>query len=168
MPLNGTIGYADLATAANVPEQRLKSIIRMAMTNALFREKPDGEHIGHSATSALLARNEDAHAWASFMCATSAPMAMHMATAHRRWGSASLRRNETAYNVVFDTDLPFFEHIASDEVKEREFAEYMRNVTNSEGVDHRHLLTGFEWKTIGEGGVIVDVSDPFPQKDETR
>lgn len=75
MPLSGTIGYADLATAAHVPEQRLKSIMRMAMTNALFREKPDGKHIGHSATSALLARNEDVYVWASYLCAKSAPMA---------------------------------------------------------------------------------------------
>ena len=44
----------------------------------------------------------------------------------------------------------------------REFAGYMRNVTISEGVDRRHLLAGFPWKTIGEGGVIVDVSDPCP------
>ena len=162
MPLSGTTSYADLATAAHVPEQRLKSIIRMAMTNALFREKLYGKQISHSATSALLARNEDVYAWASYLCTTTAPMAMHMSAAHRRWGPASLRRNETAYNVAFDTDLPFFEYIASDEAKERDFAAYMRNVTTSEGVDRRHLLAGFPWKTIGEGGVIVDVSGPFP------
>jgi len=162
VPLSGTTSYADLAAAAHVPEQRLKSIVRMAITNALFREQPNGKHIGHSATSALLARNGDVYAWASYMCDKSAPMAMHLAAAHRRWGPASVRSNETAYNVAFDTDLPFFEHIARDEAKVREFAGYMRNVTRSEGVDLKHLVAGFTWKDIGEGGVVVDVSAPFP------
>ena len=162
MPLNGTISYVDLAKAAHVPEQRLKSIIRMAMTDALFCEQPSGKDISHSATTALLARNSDVHAWASYMCANTAPMAMNLAAAHRRWGPDSTRSTETAYNAAFDTDLPFFEHIARDDAKVREFASYMPNVTTSEGVDLKHLVSGFCWKGIRKGGVVVDVRNPLP------
>ncbi|KAL7623779.1 hypothetical protein AAE478_005332 [Parahypoxylon ruwenzoriense] len=157
VPLNGSISYAELAAAAGVPEQRLKSIVRMAMTNTLFREQPDGKHISHSATSALLARNGDLYAYATYMCAKSAPTAMHMAAAHQKWGPASMRTYETAYNVAFDTDLPFFDHISRDEAKMAEFARYMRNVRSSEGVDLKHLVAGFTWQDIGDGGVVVDV-----------
>ncbi|KAI9654521.1 MAG: hypothetical protein M1821_006611 [Bathelium mastoideum] len=157
VPLDDTISYAALAASAGVPQRRLKSIIRMVMTNTLFREQADGEHVNHSATSALLARNDDAYAYATYMCAKSAPTAMHMATAHQRWGPASVRTNETAYNIAFDTDLPFFEHISQDESKTSEFARYMRNVRSSEGVDLKHLITGFAWQDIPDGGVIVDV-----------
>lgn len=158
VPLSDTISYADLAAAAGVPEQRLKSIIRMAMTNTLFREQPDGKHVRHSATSALLARNGDVYAYAKYMCAKSAPTAMHMAAAHQRWGPATMRTYETAYNIAFDTDLPFFEHLARDEAKMDEFARYMRNVRSSEGIDLKHLVAGFTWQDIRDGGVVVDVS----------
>lgn len=158
MPLSEAISYADLAAAAGVPEQRLKSIIRMAMTNTLFREQPDGKHVCHSATSALLARNSDVYAYANYMCAKSAPTAMHMAAAHQRWGPTSMRTYETAYNIAFDTDLPFFDHLGRDEAKMDEFARYMRNVRSSEGIDLKHLVTGFTWQDIRDGGVVVDVS----------
>lgn len=138
----------------------------MAMTDALFREQSDGKHISHSATSALLARNEDIHAWASYICARSAPMAMQFAAAHKRWGPETVRDNETAYNVAFNTDLPFFKHIGRDEATMSEFAGYMRNVRNSDGVDIRHLVAGFAWKDIPEGGVVVDVRAFFPRNPE--
>ena len=158
VPLENTISYSDLAAAAHVPEQRLKSIIRMAMTNALFRERKDGQGVEHTATSALLARNDDVYAYATYMCAKSAPTAMHMAAAHERWGPATTRTYETAYNIAFDTDLPFFDHLGRDEVKMGEFARYMRNVRSSEGVDLKHLVAGFAWQNIQDGGVVVDVS----------
>ena len=158
VPLGNTISYSDIAAAAHVPEQRLKSIVRMAMTNTLFQEQPDGKLISHTATSALLARNDDAYAYAAYMCAKSAPMAMHMTAAHKQWGPASTRAYETAYNIAFHTNLPFFDHIARDEAKMEEFARYMRNVRSSEGVDIRHLVTGFARQNIRDGGVVVDVS----------
>ncbi|OJJ88369.1 uncharacterized protein ASPGLDRAFT_117687, partial [Aspergillus glaucus CBS 516.65] len=157
IPLNDPISYASLATAANLPEYRLKAIIRMVMTNTLFTEEPDGKHIRHSATSAFLARNDDAYAYATYMCAKSAPMAMHMAAAHERWGTDTTRTYETAYNLAFDTDLPFFDHLSRNENKMREFARYMRSVRSSEGVDLKHLIAGFNWQDIVDSGVVVDV-----------
>lgn len=130
----------------------------MAMTNALFREQPDGKYVGHSATSALLARNDDMYAYAWHMYAMSAPTAMHLAAAHERWGPASMRTYETAYNIAFNTDLPFFEHLGRDDAKMDEFARYMRTVRSSEGIDLKHLVAGFTWQDIPEGGTVVDVS----------
>jgi 6-hydroxytryprostatin B O-methyltransferase len=165
--LNDAISYADLATAANVPEQRLKSIVRMAMTNSLFREEPDGKHVRHSATSALLAGNDDVHAYAAYMCAKSAPMAMHMTAAHQRWGPGSTRKYETAYNQAFNTDLPFFDHISRDKARTAEFAQYMRNVRSSEAVDLKHLLSGFAWQDVPDGALVVDVSGgPSSEKEK--
>lgn len=129
------------------------------MTNSLFREQPDGKHVRHSATSVLLARNDDVHAYAAYMCTKSAPMAMNMAEAHQRWGPGSMRKYETAYNQAFKTDLPFFDHISRDEARMAEFAQYMRNVRSSEAVDLKHLRAGFTWQDVPDGGVVVDVSN---------
>ncbi|KAL8938468.1 MAG: hypothetical protein Q9216_003881 [Gyalolechia sp. 2 TL-2023] len=157
VPLGDIVSYADLAAGARVPEQRLKSIVRMAMTSSLFLETPDNKHVRHSATSAMLASNEDVYAYADYMCAKSAPTAMHMAAAHERWGPDSVRPYETAYNVAFNTDLPHFEHLGRDKTKMEEFARYMRNVRSSHGVDLKHLVAGFAWQDVRAGGVVVDV-----------
>jgi len=160
VPLQGTIGYGDLAAAAGIPEARLRSVVRMAMTGGLFREHTDSDgsqHVGHSATSALLASNEDVYAYATYMCTRSAPMAMQMAAAAQRWGPGTTRTYETAYNVAFDTDLPFFDHLSRDESKMQEFAAYMKNVRSSDGVHLKHLLSGFSWQEIPDAGVVVDV-----------
>lgn len=131
--------------------------MRMAMTSTLFTETSDGQHVNHSATSAFLARNDDAYAYATYMGNKSALMAMHMAAAHGRWGPETTRTHETAYNVAFNTDLTFFDHLARDEDRTREFANYMRNVRSSEGVSFKHLIAGFNWQDIVDGGVVVDV-----------
>jgi 6-hydroxytryprostatin B O-methyltransferase len=158
VPLDGSISYADLAASARVPEQRLKSMIRMAITNALFREQPDGDSVKHSATSAFLARDSEVYTYATYMCTRSAPMAMHMAAAHAKWGADTTRTSETAYNAAFDTELPFFDHIAQDEARMKEFAAYMRHVRSSDGLNLSHLAAGFAWQNIRDGGIVVDVS----------
>ena len=163
VPLKGTISYHNLAALASerantpipIPEPRLKSIIRMVMTSALFLE-PLPNHISHSATSALLARDPDVHYWASYLSTRSAPTALAMTAAHARFTPASVAKNETAYNVAFVTDLPFFDHLALDPASTAEFAGYMRNVTTSEGVDVKHLVNNYPWPDLG-AGLVVDV-----------
>lgn len=139
-------------------EQRLKSIIRMAMTTRLFREHEEGSHVGHSATSALIARDADTSAYATYFCKRTTPMVMGMTEAHRLWGLASMKPNETAYNAAFRTQLPFFEDIAQDEEREAEFARYMKSVRSSEGVSLKHLVVGFDWESVQRDGTVVDVS----------
>lgn len=36
----------------------------------------------------------------------------------------------------------------------------MRSVRSSEGVDFKHLIAGFKWQDILDGGVVVDVGFP--------
>lgn len=169
MPLDGRISYADLAAAAKVPKQRLKSIVRMAITNGLFREEDDGKYLCHSATSSHLARNPDVLAWASYICRHTAPMSLKMAEAHQRWGPDTTSPNETAFNAAYDTNLPFFEYIEAPgaKVDPEEFAAYMRNVRNSKGIDIQHLVNGFDWRNIRQGGTVVDVSGKWSKLSTT-
>ncbi|GAB7350134.1 hypothetical protein MBLNU459_g0806t2 [Dothideomycetes sp. NU459] len=156
VPLNGSISYTDLAAATHVPEERLKAVLGMAMTNAMFREEP-GKLVSHSATSAFLARDESAYAYATYMCSKSAPMALQMTAASQRWGPGTLSKSETAYNIAFDTDLPFFDHVSQDAYRMAEFAKYMQNVRSSDSVDLQHLVSGFAWQSVRTDGIVVDV-----------
>jgi 6-hydroxytryprostatin B O-methyltransferase len=171
VPKEGSIGYVELAAEASrranenlsatasdkvvIPEARLKGIVRMAMTSGLFLEPQSGQ-VSHSATSYHLATNEDARAWASYLCNRSAPTALALTTAHECFGPASVAKNETAYNIAFDTDLPFFDHLALNPASTAEFAGYMRNVTSSEAVDVKHLVQGYDWASLGPA-LVVDV-----------
>lgn len=129
----------------------------MAMTNGLFVESP-AHHISHSATSALLQTNAGFHDWAVFNSDISAPTALAMVDVHEKW-SHSLDATHTAYNVAFNTDMPFFKHLAQQQERHRQFAGYMRAVTTSQGTHLKQLVEGWDWATLGQG-VVVDVSDP--------
>ena len=130
----------------------------MAMTNNLFYETCP-KCIAHSATSALLATNPNFYDWAVFMIECSVPAAFKFAEASEKW-PGSVEKNETAYNIAFDTDLPFFDHLSQIPGRTERFAGYMKSVTNSEGTDVKHLLSGFDWASLGKAKV-VDVSFPL-------
>ena len=130
----------------------------MAITNNLFSETSPN-NISHSATSALLITDPSFHDWAVVMCELSAPTAAKYLEATKKWPD-SVAKNETAYNLAFDTDLPFFDHLALDSEKMKQFAGYMKNVTSSEGTSIEHLLRGFDWANLDEG-IVVDVRFRF-------
>jgi len=126
----------------------------MAMTSHLFCE-PEPNHIGHTATSALLVTNKSLHDWAVFMSETTVPAAAKLVEASERWPD-SAQKNETAYNVAFETEFPFFDHLKAIPHKTAQFASYMKNVQNSEGTAIRHLVNGYDWKALGKA-TVVDV-----------
>ncbi|KAA8644447.1 hypothetical protein EYZ11_003576 [Aspergillus tanneri] len=152
VPLQGSVSYVDLAVLANVPEDSLKAIARMAITSGLFVENPP-QHLAHSATSALLCTNENFHDWAVFMSDISAPTAAAMVDAHEKWPNSHLP-TQTAYNLAFHTDLPFFKHLGQHPERHRQFAGYMRSVTTSQGTGLNHLVVGWDWAALGRARVV--------------
>ncbi|RJE23609.1 o-methyltransferase [Aspergillus sclerotialis] len=155
IPLDGLISYTGLSAKAKVPEQRLKSICRMAITTHLLAEPSPG-YISHSSISALLNKNPHYRDWAVFMCQMSAPTAAGLVCASIKWPGSS-EKNETAYNFAFNTDLPFFEDLKRNPERRNMFSGYMRCIAaegSSSGV--RFLVDGFDWEGVGEG-VVVDI-----------
>ena len=161
VPLAGKISYDSLGARARVPGKQLKAVMRMAMTSNLFFEPEPGE-VSHTATSALLVKNPGLHDWAVVMTNTTTPMANKLVEATEKWPEA-VRKTETAYNVAFETDLPFFEHLNTDPKRVKEFAGYMKHIQQSEGSALRHMVQGYDWAAIGKGRVIdVSVADLVP------
>ncbi|KAM3429292.1 hypothetical protein NHJ13734_008232 [Beauveria thailandica] len=152
VPLREAISYSELAALANVPEGALKCIARMAMTNGLFIEEPK-QHIAHSATSAVLQTNVAFHDWAIFNSNVSAQTALAMTDAHLKWQD-TLDATHTAYNAAFDTDASFFEHLSQLPERHRQFAGYMRAVTESQGTGLKQLVDGWDWEGLGDALVV--------------
>ena len=121
-----------------------------------FLSEPEPEHLAHSRISAQFAAQPALRDWASFMTEYSAPTAGRFAEATLKWGD-TVRKDQTAYNIAFKTDMPFFEHIGLREETAGVFARYMRSLGQDEGLAMRHVLKGFDWAALGSGHVI-DVS----------
>lgn len=126
----------------------------MAMTSNLFAEPKKG-FIAHSATSALFVTNPSYHDWAGHLCEVSIPAASKLVEATEKWPGTT-DRTETSYNLAFDTRLPFFEHMATQPHRTKQFASYMKHVTNSSGMAIEHLVNGFDWASLGKA-TVVDV-----------
>ena len=60
------------------------------------------------------------------------------------------------------TELSFFGHLKADSRREKEFAGYMAAVGKSKGVSLDHLVKGYDWASLPEGAVVVDVRSPLP------
>jgi 6-hydroxytryprostatin B O-methyltransferase len=155
VPLTGTTTYGALATAAKVPESQLKSVARMAMTSDILVEPATGV-VAHTANSAMFLQTPGMRDWAGYMFQASIPTAAAMVEATERW-PGSTQKTETAYNVAFKHDLPFFDHLSQNEQLTAQFSRYMKSVTDGQAMDLSHLVNGFDWKSLTDGSLVVDV-----------
>lgn len=160
IPLTHSVAYETIASAAHVPLYQLKSIARMAMTTNFLREPTPGE-VAHSNTSAAFIKNPSLNDWALFMTSISAMMASQTVEATQKYG-ATESKTQTTYNVWKNTDKPFFDHIKQDKELTRQFASYMKNVTSGKGTSIQHLLTGYDWASLGEVTVVDVCCISFP------
>jgi 6-hydroxytryprostatin B O-methyltransferase len=157
IPLEATVPYEELAIKSNVPESLLKGIARMAMTNNILAEPATG-HVAHTANSAMFLKFPNTRDWASYMFTASIPTAAAMVTATEKW-PGSVKKTETAYNVAFHHDLPFFDHLSQSPILTKQFSGYMKSVTDGQGMDLSHLVNGFDWDSLPEKSLVVDVSN---------
>lgn len=158
IPLQGTINYSELAKIADVPELQLQSVIRMAITSNFLCESTPGSVV-HNAVSISFIKNPSFVDWANFMTEYSMPTAAAMADATAKWGTTA-EKNETAFNIATNTEEPLFHFFSQTPERAKCFAMYMKSVQASYGTDLKHLLTGFDWESLGEA-IVVDVRANF-------
>ncbi|PCG99790.1 O-methyltransferase, family 2 [Penicillium occitanis (nom. inval.)] len=147
-----SVAYEDIAKAANVSSRRLKSVARMAMTGGILAED-ESQRVKHSRISAQIVSEPALLDWALFITRYSAPTALAFARATERWGD-SKDKNETAYNLAFNTPMAFFDHVSQSEEMTQHFAGYMRGQGRSSGLAVEHLITGYDWARLGPAHVV--------------
>lgn len=148
--------YAEVAARANVPVSTLRSVARMAMTVGFLCETKDG-HLSHSPLSASFVENVHLRTELLQMFSKTVPLMAGLTPATEKWGDTTAP-NETAYNLVHKTDLPFFQHLESRPDLSDGFSAYMKSrAVSHTGLSAEHLLDAFDWKSLGEA-TVVDVS----------
>ena len=126
----------------------------MAITSNLLCEPVPGK-VAHNAVSALFITNPLLMDWAKFMTQFSIPAAVALTDATEKWGF-TVAKNETAFNIATNTTEPLFDYFAKSPILANQFASYMKSVQASYGTNLKHLLTGFDWASLGEA-LVVDV-----------
>lgn len=148
--------YQDLASRVNVPITTLRSALRMVMTMGLLGETRDGL-VCHSRLSAPLVQDSPLRTWFLHVVNFNIPLMRGLIRASEKFGETK-KLNETAYNVAFDTDLAFFEHLKSRPDLESEFDAYMKSqAAVNKGASVDYLVQGFNWASLGQEQTIVDV-----------
>ncbi|KAL2671425.1 fusarubin cluster-methyltransferase [[Neocosmospora] mangrovei] len=148
-----SLSYADVSAKAGVPISTLRSVARMAMTAGLLCEDRDGR-LSHNALSASFVENPHMRVQLLHMFNQTVPIMEKLAQATEKWGSTTAK-NETAYNLVHDTDLTFFEHLKSRPDLNEGFDAFMKSrAVSHTGSNVEHLLEAFDWKALGEAKVV--------------
>lgn len=157
IPMHESISYKDLAAKCDVPESQLRSMSRIVMTsNFLVESEP--ETVAHNSTSRLFITDSGFMDWLGFMTEHSIPTAFKMPEATAVWGKLEKKdKTMTAWNLAQGTDKPFFGWFAETKERSNQFANYMKAVQGSYGTSLRHLITGYDWASLGEA-TVVDVS----------
>ncbi|RSL83854.1 hypothetical protein BHE90_012770 [Fusarium euwallaceae] len=148
-----SLSYADVSAKAGVPISTLRSVARMAMTAGLLCEDRDGL-LSHNALSASFVENPHMRVQLLHMFNQTVPIMEKLAQATEKWGSTTAK-NETAYNLVHETDLTFFEHLKSRTDLNEGFDAFMKSrAVSHTGSNVEHLLEAFDWKALGEAKVV--------------
>ena len=150
------VSYTDLARLASVPETTLRAVARMVMTSGFLAETPEG-YLSHNSLSRAIMEDRHLSHWLYYIVKHTVPLMTCLIPAVEKWGD-SKESNQTAYNIMGDTDLPFFEFLKSRPDLSDEFDAYMESqAVMHSGTRIDHLLQGYDWLALG-AAVVVDVS----------
>jgi hypothetical protein len=153
-PADGSTSIAQLAKVANIDENDCSRLVRHALTQRLFTEPTKGV-IKHTAASQAIANVPYLRQFIEQSCNDMWVSAPHIVPAMQKW-PGSEEPNHTAYSLARNTDLSFFEHLASDTSGEhaKAFADSMSFFQGAPGMQTSFITGNYNW---GDYATIVDV-----------
>jgi hypothetical protein len=144
----------------------LARVLRMAMTNGIFREPTPGV-IAHTASSRALAEDDDLQAWVGFNTEDIFPASACVLRALEEYPEAISPR-QAGFNVAFDTvdKEPMFATFGRDSDRAQRFARAMKSLTGGAGYEVDHLVDvergGYDFSAVDAAkGTFVDVGGSY-------
>ncbi|KAJ9155625.1 O-methyltransferase [Pleurostoma richardsiae] len=158
VPIEGTITLTELQSKTPLDPVNLARVIRMATANHIFAEPSPGV-IAHTASSRLLAEDDDLRAWVGFNAEDIFPASAHVLQALQSDPAAtSLVR--AGFQFAFGTadQEPMFVTFGRDPERARRMGRAMASLTGGEGYEVRYLVDGYDFSDVdAAGGTLVDV-----------
>jgi hypothetical protein len=122
------------------------------MENGIFAE--ESGNVQHSGISRRLATDKEFLAAIGLVVSELAPASHRVVEAIRKWPE-SFEPTETGFNIENHTELPFYGFLAQNRERMSRFSTAMQFFSRSGGIDLKHLLNGYPWKSIDHPGTIV-------------
>ena len=158
VPLEGTISFAELGHKVGLPENRVRSIVRCSMVSNIFAE-PFPNEVAHTPASALLVHDPPMRDLYGHFLEECFPITPKLAEAWKR-DPMGVIQNQSAFNVAFNTTDPVFEFLQSFPDRVVRFGGAMTAVSKLPGYSLDHIVRGYDWGSLNEGGgggKVVDV-----------
>ncbi|PHH83547.1 hypothetical protein CDD83_2962 [Cordyceps sp. RAO-2017] len=158
VPLDAPISLAELQTKTSLDPVNLARVLRLAMTNRIFREVSPGV-IGHTASSRLLAQDVGLQDWVGFNSEEVFPAAAKVLSALRAYPEAT-SLTTTGFNFAFDTvgKEPMFVTFGKDPARARRMGGAMASLSGGEGYEVRHFVDNYDLSGVDEKrGTFVDI-----------
>jgi hypothetical protein len=153
-PTDSTITIPEIAEKSGLNVDDVQRIIRHALTQGLFREPRSGA-IAHSATTQAIVKVPYDADWLAAALQRMGTVSGHVVDAMQKW-PGSQEPTQAAYNMAYDTDLPFFVHLSQDETKFKQFTSAMTFFTSTPAMKPYIAVDGFDWAQH-VSDTIVDV-----------
>lgn len=169
--LDESVRYGAVATSANVSEDQLMRIARLAMTGGLFHE-PVAGCIAHTPISAGLRSPSPVRDTMLFLTETNLPTATKIVEMTRsqmspptkegsttaiNGSTAATDRPRTAFQLAHNTPLPFFPYLSTHPQIASRLAAGMRTVSAASESHVSHLLASYPWSSLPRGTTILDL-----------
>lgn len=155
IPLDGSAATSDIADIAGVPEDQLTRIVRMTATAGYLRQ-PEPHQVAHTALSTAFVEQSSLLDAALFFSEVAAPSSLHMTAATQHYGR-SRRPEETAYNLAFESSMPFCSAAKQRLRLQRQWAAYVRYCAGGTKKDYLDIISQYNWGSLGNA-TVVEVS----------
>lgn len=156
IPVGGEKSFADIATAIGVDGDRTQRVLKLAMTNGLFKETQPGL-VSHTGMSALMAQNTmSVKAVVGHVIDDIYPASCKLADTMEKYPVPENPLVETPFALAYNSQVPFFDYMEKHPNRINRFHEAMRAINNTGPYSGEALAQGYDW---GEWafGTLVDV-----------
>lgn len=154
VPLEGDISYADIAAAVKVPVNKIRQVLRLAMTNRVFYEPRHG-YVAHTAASRLLKEDPHMMAWIPFNTDDLAPASLKVVEAFEKFPDSG-EVAETAFALAHNNEN-LFQFLGARPTNAKRFGMSMSAFSTGQGYAVEHLVNGYAWDQLPKDATIVDV-----------
>ncbi|KAJ6259658.1 O-demethylpuromycin-O-methyltransferase [Drechslerella dactyloides] len=154
VPLDGDISYAEIGKQCNVPELKIRRVLRLAMTNRIFYEPRHG-YVAHTAASKLLRDDLMMRNWISYNTDDLAPASLKVVEALQKWPESG-ETSETAFALANGGES-LFQFLGTRPERAKRFGTAMSAFSTGQGYAVEHLVNGYDWDKLPKDATIVDV-----------
>lgn len=155
IPLEGSATFAEIAGKVGLSERKVKTLVRKATCNRMFREDVPG-HVVHTAGSAMLLRDPHMMDYYGFFVEQMFPSSAKLAEALEKFQD-STDAHDTAFSLAFNTHETLFEYLEQRPTIQARLVGAMEGVNRDSSQSQLHAVTGYPWAELGEA-TVVDAS----------